>query len=70
MFEDIQRHLKHTAREEDIKNFNLLRLGEISMEECRDRFVKTNKIPKNVLITTIEFEQWLKSEGWLYGIDA
>lgn len=70
MFEDIQRYLKPSARDEDVKNFNALRWGEITIEECRDRFVKANKIPKNVLITTIEFKQWLLTEGWLYGIDA
>lgn len=69
MFEEIQKHLRRAAREEDIKNFNLLRYGEITIEECRDRFVRANKIPDNVLITVIEFEQWLKTEGWLHGIE-
>ena len=63
MFDDIQKHLKPSARDDDIKNFNLLRWGDISIEECRDRFVKTNGIP--VEIPTNIFEDWLKSEGWL-----
>ena len=45
MFDDIQRYLRPSARDEDIKNFNSLRWGDISIEECRDRFVKSNRIP-------------------------
>ena len=63
MFENIQKHLKPSARDDDIKNFNLLRWGDISIEECRDRFVHSNRIP--VEIPTDLFEVWLKSEGWL-----
>lgn len=63
MFDDIQKHLKPSARDDDIKNFNLLRWGFISIEECRDRFVHSNRIP--VEIPTNVFEKWLKSEGWL-----
>lgn len=63
MFENIQKHLKPSARDVDIKNFNLLRWGDISIEECRDRFVKSNRIPVEIPVDV--FEVWLKSEGWL-----
>ena len=63
MFDDIQRYLRPSARDEDIKNFNSLRWGDISLEECRDRFVKSNRIPVKIPVDV--FEDWLKSEGWL-----
>lgn len=63
MFDDIQRYLKPSARERDIKNFTNLRWGVISIEECRDRFVKSNRIPVEIPVNV--FEMWLKSEGWL-----
>lgn len=64
MFDDIQKYLRPSARDEDIRNFNSFRWGEITIEECRDRFVKSNRIP--VEIPTDVFEEWLKSEGWLW----
>lgn len=64
VFENIQKHLKPSARDDDIKNFNSLRWGEIDIEECKQRFIKANKIP--VDIPTNVFEEWLKSEGWLW----
>ena len=63
MFDDVQRYLRPSARDEDIKNFNSLRWGDISIEECRDRFVKSNRIPVEIPVDV--FELWLMSEGWL-----
>ena len=63
MFDDIQKHLKPSARERDIKNFTNLRWGVITIEECRDLFVKSNRIPVEIPVNV--FEMWLKSEGWL-----
>lgn len=56
---------KPKAANKDIKTFDLLEEGQISVGECLTEFRKHNSIPKHVAIPEGEFVEWLKSLGYL-----
>jgi len=63
----IQRLLNKSSNSanEDCRAFNMYYNGEITIEECLEKFYANNRIPnKDRIITVQEFKNWLKGLGY------
>lgn len=66
VFEEIQRILKRSARDKDNQIFRSYNLGEITIEDCLEKFFANNYATdeQRKEVTTDMFKEWLRTEGW------